>query len=256
MNDAVQNHRAPWVLLRGLTREAGHWGAFAEMLRAAVSPHDVLTPDLPGNGALWQERSPASVPWMMEAVRRQLMASGASPPYRLCAMSLGAMVCVAWAHAYPDEVEACVLINTSVRPFSAFHERLLPGAWPGLARVMAPGATALEREAAVLAVTSRRAFEPAEKAALLASWAALRRAHPVTRANALRQLAAAASYRAPLAPPQSPLLLLGALGDRLVSPRCSEALATRWQRPLVQHAWAGHDLPLDDPAWVVRKLVG
>ena len=26
----------PWVLLRGLTREAGHWGPFPEQLRQAV----------------------------------------------------------------------------------------------------------------------------------------------------------------------------------------------------------------------------
>ena len=43
----VLTQAAPWILLRGLTREAGHWGAFEPLLRQAVAPHAVLTPDLP-----------------------------------------------------------------------------------------------------------------------------------------------------------------------------------------------------------------
>ncbi len=246
--------RAPWVLLRGLTREAGHWGVFVPMLREAAAPREVITPDLPGNGALWQQPSPRSVPAMMEAVRLQLAADGARPPYRLCAMSLGAMVCVAWAHAYPDEVEACVLINTSLRPFSPWDDRLLPRSWPVLARVLLPGSSAKEREAWVLQLTSNRQMDSAERQGLLDEWAALREHHPVSRSNAIRQLMAAATWRAPRVAPTQRMLLLGTLGDGLVSPRCSEALAGRWQLSLRQHGSAGHDLPLDDPAWVVREI--
>lgn len=42
------------------------------------------------------------------------------------------------------------------------------------------------------------------------------------------------------------MLVLNALGDRLVDPDCSAQLAHRWQLPLVRHpTQAGHDLPLD-----------
>ena len=40
----------PWVLLRGLTREAGHWGSFPNQLRKALGGTPVLTLDLPGAG--------------------------------------------------------------------------------------------------------------------------------------------------------------------------------------------------------------
>ncbi|PMZ18082.1 alpha/beta hydrolase, partial [Pseudomonas sp. FW306-02-F08-AA] len=36
---------------------------------------------------------------------------------------------------------------------------------------------------------------------------------------------------------------------------CSQALAAAWNLPLVMHPFAGHDLPLDDPAWVVAQVL-
>ena len=86
-----------WVLLRGLTREARHWGDFADQLARALPPSSpgatrVLALDLPGNGVFHQEASPASVAAMADFARAQLQARGLPPPYRLVAMSLGGMV--------------------------------------------------------------------------------------------------------------------------------------------------------------------
>ncbi|MBP6535202.1 MAG: alpha/beta hydrolase, partial [Xylophilus sp.] len=166
----VLTQAAPWILLRGLTREAGHWGAFEPLLRQAVAPHAVLTPDLPGNGQRWAERSAATVPALMEAVRADLAAQGIHPPYRLLGMSLGAMACVAWAEMYADEVEAMVLVNTSLRPFSGFYQRLLPRAWLPLARLLTLGASPEAMEQAVLALTSRNNFSESARAQLIAQW--------------------------------------------------------------------------------------
>jgi pimeloyl-ACP methyl ester carboxylesterase len=78
----------------------------------------------------------------------------------------------------------------------------------------------------------------------------------VSRVNVIRQLAAAARYQAPAGAPLMPVLLLAGAGDRLVSPRCSEALARQWSAPLAVHPTAGHDLPLDDGAWVAGQVKG
>lgn len=244
---------APCVLLRGLTREAGHWGRFEPLLREAVAPHAVLTVDLPGNGARWREVSPLSVSAMVDAVRADLAARGQRPPWRVVGLSLGAMVGVAWAHAHPREVESLVLVNTSLRPFHALHERLSPRAWPTLARLAWPGTSAAATERAVLALTSR-GLDEATRARVLADWLALRARHPVSRANALRQLWAAARYRAPREKPSVPVLVVGSGGDRLVSPRCSPTLARHWRCELLQHPDAGHDLPLDEPGWLARGV--
>ena len=41
-----------WVLLRGLTRESGHWGVLPALLAERLPHARVLTIDLPGAGAL------------------------------------------------------------------------------------------------------------------------------------------------------------------------------------------------------------
>lgn len=241
-----------WVLLRGLTREAGHWGGFAARLRHAVDA-PVVALDLPGNGTRHREPSPWQVQAMASACRAQLQQAGHAPPYAVVAMSLGAMVALDWAATAPGTLRGCVLINTSVRGFSPFWQRLRPANYTTVLRLMLAGATALEREQAVLAMTSGK---PADHAALPSAWAELARLRPVAPANALRQLVAAARYRAPRSAPDVPALVLASAGDRLVSPECSRRLAQAWGWPLAVHPDAGHDLPLDDPHWVVAQIVG
>jgi pimeloyl-ACP methyl ester carboxylesterase len=240
-----------WVLLRGLTREARHWGAFSEALRVESPGAEVTALDLPGNGRLNQMRSPLSVPAMREHCRAQLASAGAAPPYHLLAMSLGAMVAIDWAANRPQELAGCVLINTSLRTFSPIHQRLRPRRYATLLRLLAPGLEPRRREAAVLALTSRHRDTDS---ALLEAWVAWRREAPVSRANALRQLLAAARFRAPRQAPVVPLLVLAGAGDALVDPRCSMTLARRWGCRIAIHPSAGHDLPLDDPDWVVREV--
>lgn len=241
-----------WILLRGLTREQGHWGAFVPLLQQALPAGDlILTPDLPGNGEMHLHDSPVRVEDMVEAVRGMLRAHGHCPPYKVIAMSLGAMVTVAWAHAYPDELSRCVLINTSLRPFSPFWHRLQPRNYPTILQLLASQATAQDWESAIMAMTTRH---PADPDKTLAGWLALRARHPVSTRNGLRQLWAASRYRAPRQAPQVPTLILNSLGDRLVNPACSAALAHRWQLPLLRHPTAGHDLPLDAAPWVVAQI--
>lgn len=242
-----------WVLLRGLTREAGHWGGFGATLQAALGDgHRVLALDLPGNGTLNHLRSPASVPALREACRAELRRLGHGGPCVLVAMSLGAMVALDWAAACPGELAGCVLINTSLRGLDPPWQRLQPRNYLTLAWLMAPGRSPLEREQAILAMTSRRQAAAGDVAA---AWAAIARLRPVSRGNALRQLVAAARCRVPPQPPATAALLLASAGDQLVSPECSRRLAAAWGWPLRLHPDAGHDLPLDDPAWVLAQIV-
>ena len=50
-----------WVLLRGLTREAGHWGALPRALEEALPGVRLHLLDLPGAGAHHRLRCPVSV---------------------------------------------------------------------------------------------------------------------------------------------------------------------------------------------------
>jgi pimeloyl-ACP methyl ester carboxylesterase len=51
-----------------------------------------------------------------------------------------------------------------------------------------------------------------------------------------------------------PLPILSSAGDRLVDPGCSRRLAESWRAAHHVHPDAGHDLPLDDGAWVAERI--
>ena len=53
-----------WILLRGLTREAAHWGGFVDQLAAAVPGAEPVTIDMPGTGS----RRGVASPWRLGAV--------------------------------------------------------------------------------------------------------------------------------------------------------------------------------------------
>ncbi|TAJ81216.1 MAG: alpha/beta hydrolase [Gallionellaceae bacterium] len=242
-----------WVLLRGLMREVRHWGAFPAQFKHATGAQNVVTLNFPGNGNLHAQASPASVAEMVQHCRAQLKQLGYAPPYRVLALSLGAMVAVEWGQQHPHEIEKLVLINTSLAPYNPFYRRLRPGNYVRLIRYLLCGSTE-QREGLILRLTSTQSRSAQQRAALLAQWIGYARECPVTRANILRQLYAAISYRAVATAPPVPVLLLAGQQDRLVNVKCSLTLAQHWGCAIGLHPTAGHDLPLDDGVWVAQRV--
>ncbi len=240
-----------WVLLRGLSRERGHWSDFPALLQRRLHDSTVVTLDLPGNGELNRFASPTRIESMTQWYREELRRLGLEPPYRLLAMSMGAMIAVDWAHREPQALAGCVLVNTSLRPFNPWFRRLRPTSYPALLRLALPGSSDEARERMILRLTSRNG-EVAIRS--LDTWVQLRRARPVSTRNALRQLIAAARFRSPEAAPDVPLLVLASARDALVDVRCSQHLAARWRADIAIHDQAGHDLPLDDGEWVTERI--
>ena len=240
-----------WIFLRGLTRESRHWADFPDIFRSEIRDAKIVTLDLPGNGDLNHMQSSTSVAAMAEYCHSAIEARGISPPYHVLAMSLGAMVAVALAMNYPREIGGCVLISTSLRPISPFYERLRPRNYPSLLRLVLPGCSVRSRESTILRITSNMAKSRAQ---ILENWCALQRKHPVSRVNALRQLWASSRYNALPQRPPVRLLLLASEKDNLVSIQCSRRLARLWRTDLAIHPSAGHDIPLDDGAWVAQQV--
>ncbi|RYH61644.1 MAG: alpha/beta hydrolase [Alcaligenaceae bacterium] len=241
-----------WILLRGLTREVSHWGDFPVRLHQVLGEESVVLPiDLPGNGSLSHMLSPRSVPQMLDACRAQVAAAGLRPPFHVLAMSLGGMVAVEWMHRAPDELTACVLLNTSLRPYSPFYHRLRPRSYLKLLHLALVWGQAATAEALIHRLTSRREDSLVSN---VSRWAAIRVVRPVSRANALRQLVAAARYHPASKAPAVPVLLLSSQRDGLVNSQCSVAIAAAWSCAAEKHPAAGHDLPLDAPEWVVTRI--
>jgi pimeloyl-ACP methyl ester carboxylesterase len=251
-----------WILLRGLTREGRHWGSFPALFGRelgqirdsfGVDEESVTLLELPGNGSENALRTPLGVLEMMEFVRSRTTALGLRAPYRLLAMSLGGMVGTAWAQRYPEEIERLVLVNTSMRPFCGVTERLRPAAWPTLARLVGAWRNPETSERIIHTLTCNRSDTVIDD---IAAWSEIRRTAPVRAANALRQLWAAARFRADRQAPRCPVLLLSSGLDRLVDPACSARIAAQWGAGAehARHSWAGHDLPHDDPQWVSKTI--
>lgn len=244
-----------WILLRGLVREQAHWNGFADHLADALGPeHLVMCIDLPGNGVRYREHSPTRIAAMVDAAREDLARRGVDGPVKLVALSLGGMVAVEWLRRYPDQVAGAALVNSSAAPVSPFWHRLKPANYFPIVRYGLLGRDRLKRERMILEITTNR-LSDADKDRIARQFQQIDEARPVATANTMRQLSAAARFRAPARLPAGrPVLVVSAAGDRLVDPRCSTALAERWSAQRAVHPDGGHDLSLDDPRWLARTL--
>lgn len=235
-----------WVLLRGLTREQRHWGDFGQRLADHLQAR-VLCPDLPGNGQLYRRQSPLHLCDLVEHLRLELRPLHAHAPLRLLGLSMGAMVATEWGLHYPQEIASLVLINGSLGDLSPPWQRLRPGALPCIARALLLDTAG--REALIYRLSCRRHADTT-----LAQWLSYAREYPVSRSNVLRQFRAASCYRSGGRLPAAKALILCSRNDALVNPACSAAIANHWRAPLGIHPSAGHDLPHDDPDWVLAQI--
>ena len=244
---------ATWVLLRGLVRESRHWEGFPDALRAARPLDNVVTVDLPGNGSLHHKKSPTRIGGFVLALREELNRQGLQPPFQVLALSLGAMTAISWMSTFPEEVERAVLLNTSVSRFSKFFERLRPENYRAIVRGLFTS-DRLKRERIILEITVNN-LAASDREVIAQRWAGFAASAGVSRMNSVRQLWAAARFKAPASLPDGlPVLVLNGGRDRLVSPACSQALATGWGLPLRRESGAGHDLTLDAGGWVIEQI--
>ena len=242
-----------WLLLRGLSREAGHWGDFLPLLQSRFPLAQIHTLDLPGTGQRYQETSPSGISEITQSVRAQALEQGLlNQPLTILSLSLGGMVTWEWMLKNPEDICAAALINTSQASLSPFYHRLRWQSYPNFFKLITQP-NRFKRELAVIQYVSnnRDQYERTAK-----EWARIQAERPVSFKNSFRQIIAAACYRPENRKPATPILLINSRGDRLVAPACSEAIAKKWQLQLTTHPWAGHDLTLDDGNWVADRLQG
>lgn len=247
----MKNKSRTWILLRGLGREKGHWGAFLDRFGEAFRGDEVLAIDLPGAGEFRDQVSPRTMNEMFEFVRGQAIERARTQSqFRLVALSLGGMLALEWMRQRPEDLDGCVLINTSVKELSPLTQRLRWQAWPRLI-TMVTQQSLRDREKALVQILIN-SEEAREKA--LPLWTKLSMDHPISSKTLLNQLLAASRFMSPRLAGETPVLVLSGLGDRLVDPSCSAALAEKFGWPLERHSWGGHDLTWDDPEWVLEKI--
>lgn len=238
-----------WVFLRGLTRESGHWGEFPKQFGDVFKGQQVITPDVAGMGARWNERSPDSIPEIVQDLRRTTQLD--SQEILIFSISMGGMLGVEWIKQEPERVRGIVLINSSFRGVSAFYKRLRYQSYVKILSILSQR-DVFKREAQISELVLNR--EDLRPAATF-EWAQLARKHPVLLENFFHQLRAAASYSLPLEVIKVPSLILTSTNDQLVDSTCSKEMHRRWPGSTLEiHPEAGHDLCYEEPTWVVNKV--
>ncbi|MCM2324505.1 MAG: alpha/beta hydrolase [Oligoflexia bacterium] len=244
-----------WLLLRGLAREQRHWAEFPNLLRAAFPESTIHCLDLPGTGTERRRASPLSIGAIVADLRERWCGSVSDEarlarPWGVIGISLGGMVAMHWSHKHPADFARLVLINSSTGDLSPPYARIRPSALAaGLLTLFAADPLAKERR--ILELTTR--LKRSDLTSIALKWSELAVSSPIPARTVLSQILAAAFFRAPRSLP-APALILSSGRDAFTSAECSQALAKRYQAPLVVHPEAGHDLPLDDPEWLLAEL--
>ncbi len=239
-----------FYLIRGLVREAHHWGVFPKHLREHFPDCKISFMDIPGAGELLFEKVPFTIEEMVDKMHQHypVMVSEDFENH-VIAVSLGAMIALSWMKKRPHDFQGGYLINTSLGDLSPFYQRIKPKAFFKLAQTLL--LTGRKREEQILKVVTNSPL----KKELLELCEQIAKERPVTWESTLRQLIAASRFRLGLWKPAIPLYLLSSTKDKMVSIQCSRRLAKAWDVPLIEHPTAGHELADEDPLWTVERIL-
>ncbi|HEX7663132.1 MAG TPA: alpha/beta fold hydrolase [Polyangiaceae bacterium] len=87
-----------WILLRGLARETGHYGAFVPLARETLPQANVVPLDFPGTGTRLREATPKTIGELVERLRDEALTKiDPKKPTFVFGMSMGGMAAMEWA---------------------------------------------------------------------------------------------------------------------------------------------------------------
>lgn len=243
-------HNTSFLFLRGLGRNQFHWGD-QSAYRMAFG-QGVYFLDQPGFGESISVRSPASVPAITDQLHEQWERLGIDKDSKkvLLGLSLGGMISLDWVSRYPNTWDHLILINSSVKDLSPFWQRLKIQNYISLIKVSMMN-DPMEREETIFDLTCNMS----DKESTLNWWNEVYQKYPPDIIDITNQLYAASKFKSPKSlPPQLKTLVLTSRADRLVSYKCSEAIARKYNADIEYHDRAGHDLVIDDLFWCVAHI--
>jgi len=240
-----------WLLIRGLARERRHWGKFPVDLEAALDSSKVFTLELPGVGKKSEVDAYSTIGEYADHLRSEWLhlKSEHPGPWGIIAISMGGMISMNWCSRYPHDMAALVLLNSSAGNLSPPHHRFSPKAM-GMVLKLFFKENYLEREESILKLTTHKTHPSSE---LIKEYASYSQEHPIKRKNFIKQIYAASKFIVPEELKLNLLILAGKY-DSLASYECSKTLSRHFSVNYFINEEAGHDLPLDDPSWVIERI--
>lgn len=238
-----------WVLLRGLTRGNAHWGYFPEVFQKDHPDIAIELLEIPGNGTFNDIDTPLDPIEAVNLIRNRCQFAKNNMKFHLCGLSLGGMIALKWAELYPDEILSVSVVNTSLRQYSHFFQRLNPRSYLSILKAIC-AKNIFQQEKLILKITSNNFPSTQVK---LPDFVEFFKNHPVSAKNFFRQLILASKIKIQRCP-LIPLKVIWSQNDRLVSCVCSQKIAAEFGGTHYVNPTAGHDIPLDDPQWLSQVL--
>lgn len=240
-----------WLLLRGLAREARHWGEFPSMIEDTFPGSKIHFLELPGVGTKVNNKVPNDISGYTNELRLEWLSlkENTEGPWGIVAISMGGMIGMDWCSRFPHDMNALVLVNSSGGNLSPPHHRFSPYAMGTVLKLFFRE-NYEEREEAILKLTTCMLHPDKE---LIKKYASYSEDSPIKRKSFIMQMVAAGRFKVPAKIDQK-MLILAAKNDKLASYKCSLAIARHFNRPYTLHDSAGHDLPLDDPKWIIERM--
>ncbi|MBX7231851.1 MAG: alpha/beta hydrolase [Bdellovibrionales bacterium] len=245
-----------WLFLRGLGRERRHWLDFPEKFQAKFPNAKIEFLDFPGLGESIHEPTSLDLDSFVFKLRDRCSLVREKKPFHILALSFGGMVAMHWASLYPNDFLKMVVVNSSAGNLNPWHERIQPRAIGIILNLFNPSEPTKKEEILMNLLTRK----PEQHHAAIQQWSSISKSCPLDWKVLLQQLWLSKKFEiSNLKSPHIQVLFLAGLGDQLVNPVCTENLAKHWGAEPVYHPWAGHEITLDDPDWVldqIKKMAG
>lgn len=236
-----------FILLRGLTRESRHWGSFPKRLQELYPTSNIVELDLPGAGSLYQESTPLSVDEITRRLRKLVPSAMLEQGnFVFIGVSLGGMVGLTWSQLYPKDLYKLIIINSSAAVISPFWKRLRARSYVPVIKSF------LLKEKRHEIIFEQVCENKKNKDKLVKLWSKIQQENPVGLINAIKQILAAMKFKVEKINISG--LILCSAKDQFVNHQCSKDLAKFLGWPIQIHPWAGHELPDDDPEWVINEI--
>lgn len=240
-------------LLRGLTREAGHWGTTSENKLKKYFPNAVVHYlDLPGAGKFHKVKAYSSVSKMVDFMRAydQKNFTDTTKTNIILSSSLGGIVAMDWITRYPKDFDGAVLMSSSFKKICDFNERVQPEVRDEMFKTIFMR-DVYKKENIVVKINSN---DSSAWEARSVEWTNIQKKNPMKKINVIRQTIAGLRYVAPTTKPVIPILFLASRADRMVCVSCSEKISKEFGGTLRLTDKAGHSLPDDAPEWLVAEV--
>ncbi len=208
------------LLIPGLAKETHHWEPFSQMLEEQIPLSKTHLLEISSVSEKINLGSFKRIEKYTNELREEwlYLKDKHHGPWVIMSLSLGGMIGMDWCNRFPQDMASLILINSSAGNLSLPLHRF---------NLKAMGL-----------VLTHFFKESAE--------------HPINKSSFLKQIYALTSFKVPNEI-NCPIKVLASKKDNIVSYKCSEVIAKRFSTRATLHNEAGHNLPLDDPQWLIDQ---